>query len=76
MKAHQMSNRKMTLQQHVHECDLRYQEINRRLDSLEKKVDGISNLIESVKTQIITLAVRSAIGILVLVCSAVLIVKQ
>jgi tetrahydromethanopterin S-methyltransferase subunit G len=64
-----MSNRKMTLQQHVHE-------INRRLDSLEKKVDGISNLIESVKTQIITLAVRSAIGILVLVCSAVLIVKQ
>jgi hypothetical protein len=71
-----MSNRKMTLQQHVHECDLRYQEINRRLDSLEKKVDGISNLIESVKTQIITLAVRSAIGILVLVCSAVLIVKQ
>jgi len=70
-----MANRKMTLQDHIHECDLRYQEINRRLDSLEKKVDGISNLIESVKTQIITLAIRAAIGIVCLITSAVFVLK-
>lgn len=71
-----MSNRKMTLQDHIHECDLRYQEINRRLDSLERKVDGISNLIESVKTQIITLAIRAAIGTCVLIIGATFILKH
>lgn len=68
--------KRLTLSDHIKECEYRYNEINRRLDSLEKKVDGISNLIESVKTQIITLAIRSAIGILVLVCSAVIVIKH
>lgn len=67
---------KITLADHVKECEYRYNEINRRLDSLEHKVDGITHLIESVKTQIITLAIRSTIGILVLVCSAVLVIKH
>lgn len=70
------TKRRLSLQDHIHECDLRYQEINRRLDSLEKKVDGISNLIESVKTQIITLAIRAAIGTCVLIIGATFILKH
>lgn len=67
---------KLSLTQHAHECELRYQEINRRLDTLETKVDNISNLIESVKTQIITLAIRGTIGIVIFMLSALVVIKH
>jgi hypothetical protein len=64
-----------TLKEHLIECEARYQAIDLRLSRVEQKVDDIAKLIDDVKNQIIKLAIRSAIGIVLLITSAVFVIK-
>lgn len=65
-----------TLSQHEAICEQRYAEINRRLDNLEKKVDTISTTISEFQTFLNKLAIRSFLGLFVLVCGAVFVIKM
>ena len=67
--------RTSTLREHLIECEARYNAIEVRLTRVEQKVDDIAKLIDDVKTQIIKLAIRSAIGIVCLIMSAVFVLK-
>ena len=66
----------MTLKEHILQCELRYQEINHRLDSLEQKMDRVQQTIDGFKDSIITYAVRGAVGLIVLMAGAIFVIKM
>lgn len=65
----------MTLKEHILQCELRYQEINLRLDSLEKKMDEVKATIDGFKDFLAMWAVRGAIGLLLLIAGTVFVAK-
>ena len=64
-----------TLKDHEEVCSMRYAAIEKRLDSLDAKIDGIHKEIDGFKTFLIKLAIKSALGIFTLVCGAVFVIK-
>ena len=64
-----------TLKEHEKLCEIRYAAVERRLDSLETKIDEIHHIIDGFKDFIIKLAVKSALSILVVICGAVFVIK-
>lgn len=64
-----------TLKDHEDVCNIRYQAIDEKLVKLEQKVDEIHREIDGFKTFIVKLAVKSGMGLFVLVCGAVFVVK-
>jgi hypothetical protein len=64
-----------TLKDHEEVCSMRYAAIEKRLDSLDVKIDGIHKEIDGFKTFLIKLAIKSALGIFTLVCGAVFVIK-
>lgn len=65
----------MTLKEHVLQCELRYQEINHRLDVLEQKMDEVKNTIDSFKNTMIDYAIKGAVGLIVLMAGAIFVIK-
>lgn len=66
---------KSTLQQHIQDCELRYQRIDSRLESLERKVDAISNQIDGFKTFFLKLSAKLALGAITSLFAAVYVIK-
>ena len=64
-----------TLKDHEEVCSMRYAAIEKRLDNLDAKIDGIHKEIDGFKTFLIKLAIKSALGIFTLVCGAVFVIK-
>jgi hypothetical protein len=69
------SNMARTLKDHEEVCNYRYSAIEKRLADLEEKIDGIHREIDGFKTFIVKLAVKSGLGLFVLVCGAVFVIK-
>jgi hypothetical protein len=65
-----------TLKDHEELCSIRYENIERRLTSVEDKIDGIHKEIDGFKTFIVKLAVKSGLGLFALVCGAVFVIKM
>lgn len=65
----------MKLSEHVALCELRYQEINQRLDTLEKKMDEVKATIDGFKDFLAMWAVRGAIGLLLLLAGTIFVAK-
>lgn len=70
-----LSNTNMTLKEHILQCELRYQEINHRLDSLEQKMDKVQETIDNFKNTVIDYAIKGAVGLILLMAGAIFIVK-
>lgn len=64
-----------TLKDHEDVCNYRYSVIEKRLADLEVKIDEIHREIDGFKTFIVKLAFKSALGIFVVVCGAVFVIK-
>ena len=64
-----------TLREHERLCELRYAAVEKRLDSLETKIDEIHKIIDGFKDFLLGLAVKSVFGIFVVVCGAVFVIK-
>jgi len=69
-------NMAKTLKDHEEVCSIRYENIERRLTSVESKIDEIHKEIDGFKTFIVKLAVKSGLGLFVLVCGAVFVIKM
>ena len=65
-----------TLKDHEEVCAVRYENIERRLTSVESKIDEIHKEIDGFKTFIVKLAVKSGLGLFALVCGAVFVIKM
>jgi hypothetical protein len=65
-----------TLKDHEEVCSIRYAAIEKRLDNLDLKIDGIHKEIDGFKTFLIKLAFRSGLGLFTLVCGAVFVIKM
>ena len=64
-----------TLKEHEKLCEIRYASVEKRLDSLETKIDEIHDIIDGFKDFFLKLAVKTGLGILTLVCGAVFVIK-
>jgi septation ring formation regulator EzrA len=64
-----------TLREHEKLCEQRFSEVNRRLESVENKIDKIHATIDGFQKYLLQLAVKSAVGIFTLVCAAVFVIK-
>jgi hypothetical protein len=65
-----------TLKDHEEVCAVRYENIERRLTSVEEKIDGIHREIDGFKTFIVKLAIKSGLGLFALICGAVFVIKM
>jgi hypothetical protein len=65
-----------TLKDHEDICALRYDSIEKRLASVETKIDEIHKEIDGFKTFIVKLAVKSGLSLFVVVCAAVFVIKM
>lgn len=65
-----------TLKDHEEVCSMRYAAIEKRLDSLDAKIDGIHKEIDGFKTFLIKLSLKSGMGLFALVCGAVFVIKM
>jgi hypothetical protein len=65
-----------TLRDHEDVCQLRYENIERRLTSVEAKIDDIHHEIDGFKTFIVKLAIKSFGGLVVAICAAVFVIKM
>jgi len=65
-----------TLKDHEDVCQLRYENIERRLTSVEAKIDDIHREIDGFKTFIVKLAIKSFGGLIVAICAAVFVIKM
>ena len=64
-----------TLKEHEKLCEQRFSEVNRRLASVEIKIDEIQDTINGFQQFLLQLAVKGAFGIFVVVCGAVFVIK-
>jgi len=64
-----------TLKEHEKLCEQRFSEVNRRLASVESKIDEIHATIDGFQKYFLQLAIKSAMGIFTLVCAAVFVIK-
>lgn len=64
-----------TLKEHEKLCEQRYASIERRLDSVEGKIDEIHATIDGFKDFFLKLSVKMALGVFVVVCGAVFVIK-
>jgi len=64
-----------TLKEHEKLCEQRFSEVNRRLASVETKIDEIHHTIDGFQKYLLQLALKSAAGIFALVCTAVFVIK-
>jgi hypothetical protein len=64
-----------TLKEHEKLCEQRFTDVNRRLASVETKIDQIHATIDGFQKYLLQLAIKSAVGIFVLVCGAVFVIK-
>jgi archaellum component FlaC len=64
-----------TLRDHEQLCEQRYENIERRLGSVEDKIDGIQHEINGFKTFIVKLAVKSFVGIVGVLAAAIWAIK-
>ena len=65
-----------TLKDHEELCSIRYENIERRLASIEANIDEIHREIDGFKNFILGLAVKSAMGVFAIVCGAVFVIKM
>jgi len=65
-----------TLEDHEELCSIRYENIERRLTSIESNIDEIHREIDGFKNFILGLAVKSAMGVFAIVCGAVFVIKM
>lgn len=63
------------LEAHERLCEQRYSEINRRLDNIETEVRGIQRTIDGFQTFAVQLAIKTGIGAIIALFSAVYVVK-
>jgi hypothetical protein len=64
-----------TLKEHERLCEIRYAAVEKRLESVETKIDEIHKIIDGFKDFLLGLAVKSALAVLVVVCGAVFVIK-
>ena len=64
-----------TLKEHERLCEQRFSEVNRRLGSVEAKIDEIHATIDGFQKYLLQLSVKFALGIFSLVCAAVFVIK-
>ena len=64
-----------TLKDHEELCSMRYENIERRLTSIEGNINEIHREIDGFKTFIVKLAVKSFGGLIVAICAAVFVIK-
>jgi len=64
-----------TLKEHERLCEQRFSEVNRRLGSVETKIDEIHATIDGFQKYLLQLSVKFALGIFSLVCAAVFVIK-
>jgi hypothetical protein len=64
-----------TLKDHEEVCSYRYENIERRLTSVEDKIDGIHKEIDGFKTFIVKLAIKSFGGLILAISAAVFVIK-
>jgi len=64
-----------TLRDHEDVCQLRYENIERRLTSVEAKIDDIHREIDGFKTFIVKLALKSFGGLILAISAAVFVIK-
>jgi ribulose 1,5-bisphosphate carboxylase large subunit-like protein len=65
-----------TLKDHEELCSIRYENIERRLVSIEANIDEIHREIDGFKNFILGLAVKCAMGVFAIVCGAVFVIKM
>jgi len=65
-----------TLKDHEDVCNYRYSVIEKRLADLEVKIDEIHREIDGFKTFIVKLAIKSGLGLFVVVCGAVFVIRM
>ncbi len=64
-----------TLKDHEELCSMRYENIERRLTSIEQNIDEIHREIDGFKTFIVKLAFKSFLGLIVAISAAVFVIK-
>ena len=64
-----------TLRDHEEVCALRYENIERRLTSIEQNIDEIHREIDGFKTFIVKLAFKSFLGLILAISAAVFVIK-
>ena len=64
-----------TLKEHERLCEIRYAAVEKRLESVETKIDEIHKIIDGFKDFLLGLAVKSALAVFVVVCGAVFVIK-
>ena len=69
------NNPMSTLKEHEKLCEQRFSEVNRRLASVESKIDEIHATIDGFQKYLLQIAIKSAVGIFTLVCAAVFVIK-
>ena len=69
------NNPMSTLKEHERLCEQRFSEVNRRLGSVETKIDEIHATIDGFQKYLLQLAVKFAVGVFSLVCAAVFVIK-
>ena len=70
------TNMARTLKDHEELCSMRYENIERRLTSVEGKIDEIHREIDGFKTFIVKLAVKSFGGLFLAICAAVFVIRM
>ena len=64
-----------TLKEHERLCEQRFSEVNRRLASVESKVDEIHATIDGFQRYLLQLAIKTGLGLFVTICGAVFVIK-
>ena len=66
---------RISLEAHVDLCSMRYDSLDKRLTKIEAKVDKIHQIIDDFKSELIKIAVKSALGIVTSLCLTVWVIK-
>ncbi len=64
-----------TLRDHEDVCSIRYENIERRLTSIEQNIAELHREIDGFKTFIVKLAFKSFLGLIVAISAAVFVIK-
>ena len=64
-----------TLREHERLCEIRSAAVEKRLASVEAKIDEIHKIIDGFKDFLLGLAIKSAVGLFVVICGAVFVIK-